>query len=377
MLETEGQKLVSVNDYAIEGKKMGYPLFMARFYNFCKSQGMEAGKIMPSRAFCSDENQGYPILMIAKHFGVFPFNHGRVGGIVATDRHEPHAGHGQDVVVIQASHVGYDPDTKQFGVFRRPQTADNHLSPACGKVCGVCAWYQKEYQWATENILLEKTSDTNHLTVPSRLLEHDGEEGLYVHLDKMIEGAAGQPVKSDSNSKTYVASSEFVSTIEGLELGQRLSIGKHLAPDYFYYRRNINEMVEGPHHLELNLIKHMPVIVSSAAPALVAAQINSQVEFDRARQSFANEESYKGKNLVFISGVNIDISPREGQPISCTEFVPWAAYIQKSDGLASVLQQDELFAALEKQSPDNPDQIDIEQAIQQTATAGGPTEQTG
>ena len=79
---------------------------------------------MPSRAFCSDESQGYPIILIAKHFGTFPFNHGLVGGIVATDRHGPHAHHGKDLVIIQASHVGYDPESGRFGVYRRLQTED-------------------------------------------------------------------------------------------------------------------------------------------------------------------------------------------------------------------------------------------------------------
>jgi hypothetical protein len=61
--------------------------------------GFGVGNIMPSRAFCADENQGFPTILITKHFGTFPFNHGRVGGIVATDRHGPHA---QDMVIIRA-----------------------------------------------------------------------------------------------------------------------------------------------------------------------------------------------------------------------------------------------------------------------------------
>jgi hypothetical protein len=69
---------------------------------------------MPSRAFCSDESQGVPIILITRHFGTFPFNHGQVGGVIATDRHGPHAEHGKDMVVIQVSHVGYDPETKTF-----------------------------------------------------------------------------------------------------------------------------------------------------------------------------------------------------------------------------------------------------------------------
>lgn len=100
-----------VRDFRID-HMMRYSLFVPRLYNLCLSLGFNVGNIMPSRAFCSDENQGFPIILIAKHFGAFPFNHGQVGGIVATDRHAPHAQHGKDMVIIQASHVGYDPQTR-------------------------------------------------------------------------------------------------------------------------------------------------------------------------------------------------------------------------------------------------------------------------
>jgi hypothetical protein len=111
---------------------------------------------MPSRAFCSDESQGYPIILIAKHFGTFPFNHGQVGGVISTDRHGPHAHHGQDLVIIHASHVGYDHLSGTFGVYRRLQT-DNHAdTTSCGKICGVLDWYLKEYDFAKNNIQLSK-----------------------------------------------------------------------------------------------------------------------------------------------------------------------------------------------------------------------------
>jgi len=111
---------------------------------------------MPSRAFCSDESQGYPIILLAKHFGTFPFNHGQVGGIVATDRHGPHAHHGQDLVIILASHVGYAPDTARFGDYRREQTEGRDMTPNCGKICGVLRWYENEYRFAQHNILLRR-----------------------------------------------------------------------------------------------------------------------------------------------------------------------------------------------------------------------------
>ena len=50
-------------------------------------------------------------ILITKHFGTFPFNHGRVGGVIATDRHGPHSEHGKDLLIIHASHVGYDQET--------------------------------------------------------------------------------------------------------------------------------------------------------------------------------------------------------------------------------------------------------------------------
>jgi hypothetical protein len=43
---------------------------------------LSEGNILPSRAFCSDENQLYPILEITKHFGTPPFDHGRVSGLL-------------------------------------------------------------------------------------------------------------------------------------------------------------------------------------------------------------------------------------------------------------------------------------------------------
>ena len=95
---------------------MRYGKFVPRLYNLCRSLDYTPGKIMPARAFCADENQGYPIIQLTKHFGTFLFNHGRAGGIMATDRHRPHAHHGKDLLILQASHVGYDPETGEFGI---------------------------------------------------------------------------------------------------------------------------------------------------------------------------------------------------------------------------------------------------------------------
>jgi len=49
-------------------------MFVPRLYNLCRSLGFERHRMLPSRAFCSDESQGYPVILIAQHFGTFPFD---------------------------------------------------------------------------------------------------------------------------------------------------------------------------------------------------------------------------------------------------------------------------------------------------------------
>ena len=86
-----------------------------------------------------------------------------------------------------------------------------------------------------------------------------------------------------------------------------------------------------------------------------SGSVNTQAEFDRSYRSTVNEPGYQGKNLVFIAGLNIDISPEAGQLFPLTKFVPWAAYVKIADGTHRMLEQ--------QQPDDNPDRIDLEDAI--------------
>jgi hypothetical protein len=54
-----------VGGFQIQGMMMRYNVFMPRLYNWCLSLGFKPGKIMPSRAFCSDESQGSRLTMDA------------------------------------------------------------------------------------------------------------------------------------------------------------------------------------------------------------------------------------------------------------------------------------------------------------------------
>jgi hypothetical protein len=358
-----------MGDFHIKGLTMRYSSFIPRLYNFCKSLGFRPGQIMPSRAFCSDESQGFPIILIAKHFGTFPFNHGIVGGVVATDRHAPHADHGEDLVIIQASHVGYDPEKDQFGSYRRLQRHDHESTAACGKICKILEWYSAEFEFAKNNIAFTLINDKPAVIIDNQLLDHERKQGLILDLKKFIDEAPPNrllPLQVFSTSKAFYLSQSFLPRLANLSLksGSKQVIGEILRDDLFHFRRENIVTKEGINHLESNLSKSMPQILTAPFPTLAAAQVNSQIEFDRTYRSIIREREFRGRNLLLISGINIDISPSEGQLFPLTKFVPWAAYYQLENGDRATLEQRDIFDRLNAQSPENVDKVDLESAIQ-------------
>jgi len=353
------------NDFRVDNYAMRYSNFVPRLFNYCLSIGMTPNYIMPSRAFCSDENQGYPIILIAKHFGTFPFNHGRVGGIVATGRHAPHAHHGKDVVIILASHVGYEPETGEFGIYRRLGTENHTHSTDCGAICGVLQWYKNKYAFAQKQIKLDRIDEDYFVIIDNVLLDDTRNDGLFLNLNRLIKVTDNhiEPVKLLSTAKVFHAAPELISRMGKNWPQKRESINEHLHSDFFYFRRDAETVLTAGREVNRNLISSMPDILSSKHPELTAAQVNTQVEFDRTFRSIITEEAYQGKNLLFISGIHIDISPKEGQIFPLTKFVPWAAYIQKETGESHTLEQDEIYSALASQSTDNPHKIDLTEVI--------------
>ncbi len=359
----------ALESYVIQGATFPYNDFVARLYNFCRSVGLESGKILPSRAFCSDENQGYPIILIAKHFGAFPFNHGRVGGIVATDRHGPHAHHGKDLLIIHASHVGYDPETSSFGRYTRSHTAHGGQTSSCGKIDSILEWYLQQYAFAKESITLHRHNHDFLITIDNHILNEKKEEGLFLHLDKFVTNGSHEgfrPIKSYSSSKCYPASQELRNLLGDSAWPNtgKECIGKRLLPELFSFKRHVTGDPDTHGLLEENLLLPMPWIVSSKFPLLTAAQANTQVEFDRTFRTLVNANTYHGKHVVLISGLNIDISPHKNQIFPLTTFVPWAAFIQDRDGHYTLLEQEDITARLFEESSENPDAIDLELAIQ-------------
>lgn len=358
----------SLGHYRMENHWFRYSCFVPRLYNWCLELGFDAKKIMPSRAFCSDESQGYPIILLAKHFGIFPFNHGQVGGIMACDRHAPHAHHGKDLVIVHASHVGYNAETWEYGSFKRSQTEDSVCSSNCGKIHGTLEWYLQQYEYACSHILVEMHDKHCKLTIDNQYLSRSHKRSLLLNLEKMVEHTKdGEivPISTQSNSRTFYASEHFrqhMSWFFKIEDGKQ-PIGNALLPEYFSFQTHLKKSNDGTQQLEKNLIGAMPWIVSSAEPMLTAAQTNTQAEFDRAYRSISQDPAYKDRNLLYISGLHVDISPEEGQQFILTKFIPWAAYVQLKSGEKYILEQDELFKKLKESSEENPNQLDFDAAI--------------
>ena len=365
-----------VAPFKVDGLAIPYPEFVARLYNLCKELGFRKGLIMPSRAFCSDENQGLPIILLTKHFGTFPFNHGRVGGIVSVDRHGPHSQHGEDLMILQASHVGYDPDTGAYGMYRRPQMTGRCLSDSCGKLIHVITPYLDQYLFARERIFLRRDDNGRCLiTVKNSFIDFVSSpvaQGLVLRLNNIVAQdsmGAIRPFTSASTTQTYEVSEPFKRRLDNLGYtwfsGGGQSIGNLLTSDLFYFREDFHE-TDDSILLERNLIEFMPDIVSARFPPLRAAKTNIQLEFARVVESIRRSDDYKGKSLLYIAGLNIDISENEELPVM-NYFIPWAAHVQLKDGTPAEythpIEQDGLYAKLMAQSPENLDQIDLKENI--------------
>jgi hypothetical protein len=362
--------------FRINGLALPYAEFVPRLYNFCMQLGFRKGLVMPSRAFCSDENQGLPIILLNKHFGTFPFNHGRVGGIVAVDRHGPHATHGEDAVILQASHVGYDPLTGQYGHYVRPQRAEQCISKSCGKLHHVIGPYLEQYEFAKQRIFLQKSDSGQYLiTVKNSFIDfssHPVKNGLVLRLQNIVEEDERGYIRAltaASTFQTYKISDDFRQRLDSQNYewksGEGESIGSLLTADLFFFREDFHEIDESI-LIERNIIEFMPNIVSSNNPSLRVAKIIIQLEFARVVESIRRGHEYDNKNLLYIAGINFDISAYKNYPAT-TYFVPWAAHIQLKDETPAEythpVEQEALFAKLMAQSSENPEQTDLKENI--------------
>ena len=55
----------ALQSFRIENQALCYSTFVPKLYNWCLKLGFTRGSTMPSRAFCSDESQGVPIILLS------------------------------------------------------------------------------------------------------------------------------------------------------------------------------------------------------------------------------------------------------------------------------------------------------------------------
>lgn len=270
-------------------------------------------------------------------------------------------------MITQASHVGYDPDSQTFGIYRRLQAESHECSDSCGKTSGAPGRNLDEFTFAREDIFLGRRNGACTLTIDNQQLNEGRNEGLFLQLERLLQINSGNPqlVQTFSTTRSCPASSDLVAMLpaERWPDGGRQAIGRNLVTELFSFKRNIIGNVEDQSHLEQNLLNPMPWVVTSHAPLLVSAQVNTRAEVDRDFRTVVKERACQGRRLVFISCRNIDISPREGQLFALTRCVPRAAFIQDEYGNHQMLEQAEIVARHEEQGTGYPDLIDLKDAI--------------
>jgi hypothetical protein len=355
-----------IDDFKLGDRAMRYSLFAPRLYNLCLDLGFRPGLMMPSRAFCSDETQGYPIVLLMQHFGVFPFDHGRVGGRVSTDRHGPHSHHGEDLVIVQASHVGFDPASGAWGAYPRLHLQSRSAGDCCGKLCATLSWYQHAYAAAQRQIRFGALDGEKAIFIDNVLLDEARAEGLFPALDRFIDPVRSEVLQRLSTARAFAAPAEWVERLppETWQEGAQTPIGARLTDDLFRFERKIPVGPEGADPLEADIASAMPTLVTSPRPALDAARYHTQIEFDRVYRGLVDDGgAYAGKKLLFVAGLNVDVASSVEAPFPLTKFVPWAAYLREANGEGRLFEQDELVAALARQPAQNSRQMSFDAAI--------------
>lgn len=352
--------------------RLEYSDFAPQLYNLVISEfGFRQNETIVSRAFCSDENQGGATLHLSKNFGVYPFNHGRVGATVALDRNGPFSHHGKDLVIVGASHVGFDEEKHIFGIYRRPHCGRETFD--CGMIVGTISDYLDEYDVAKKTIKLVKEGKNYFVIIKTQLIhnlnhrEDPYENGepprLLLKMSRIVKNI--EPVEGIISGQKFLAADSFVEKIgkSRWSKGKGSPIGDALTAELFGFKQIpenyiTNVAVE-------NLQKFMNYIVASKFPALTAAVIQCQEEYSRTCRSIQIDPAFYNRDVFFVSGIHIDQSPKPGQivPFPNIEFVPYAALLKKRDGRTLMFDQQEVLDLLNSQSTTNEDAISINDAL--------------
>ncbi len=350
---------VDIHAYA-----MDYASFIPRLYNLCQSFDLKARRIRLASAFCMDEDQSYSQLLLAKHFGSFPVDLSFIDGTLDCEAFNEFSAHAGDMVIIQASHIGYNPLKSAFCTSPDPASDVVGGEISCHSLCTAIEWCQQEYNFARQQIQLERSKDNTMIVIDNGLLNDDRQHGLFLNLENLVAreegGEENELIETRSTAKVFKASRRLANQM--IQRQTVAPIGQLLSPDDFYFRFPDLERKTG---LAIeNLSEYMPLIVTSQQPSLMAAQINTMVEFDRNSRYIKKCDNFRG--IVYLAGLNVDIQSSKPVQFQQTRFIPWAAYIRVGEGAHSTMEQDALTNKLFSQSHNNPDQLNLDRVAAST-----------
>lgn len=349
-----------------ESVAMDYSVFAPRLYNLCKKYGLRRGHMRLASAFCSDKNQGYALLFLTKHFGTFPVEVNTASGRI--DYREIPEEHDADLVIVQASHMGCAPQRKEYDDRQKSEWMNEEQSRICQYQDKTLRWYQSEYHFARNGISVWKEKDRYLLIISSQLLDAGRRDGLFLNMDKLVQRDADgnyAVAKQYSNAKVFSASEDFVRRVaqtcpqeDGAEV-----IGERLSSDLFYFKRNFAGISGHEWYRSHELNVCMPTIITSINPVSAFVKKNIQIEFDHTFRAIVEKNKYRGRNLVYIAGIHQDVLHVAAQKFPPTLFIPWAAFIQQSDGTRIVVKQEKLAELLSCCSSSNTEEINLEDVL--------------
>jgi hypothetical protein len=229
--------------------------------------------------------------------------------------------------------------------------------------------YIEELRVARSGIFFFLRGQSVMIKMDNQLCDGSRHEGIILRLDSLIKNQ-NRPIAICSTSQVFVASDLLNERLlpHATEVPQ--PIGEFLNWNHFFFRKAIAANVDGPDQLSANLFPYIPQIICSAHPMLSAAKVNTMKEFERLYRSCLRAECFKRRNLLVVSGLNIDLHDRHDRnPFPGTQFVPWAAFHQRASGEQRIIEQKELHESLSAQSLDNPHAVDLEKAIKQNLRA--------
>lgn len=272
---------------------------------------------------------------------------------------EPWSSEGRDTVHVSLTKVSYNPNWG--GCCGLPRLLDHKKaqSSLCSSPAEFIAPFLYLYRFAQENIFLSQTAQGQLLiTLPETLVRQGGEDTdstLKFHLDRLVEPAGDGtlgPLMIAGTLHTFAVSPDFQQSFSALtrgwQQGRKLAIGHYLGRELFSFEVDNGAYSDSPY--AETILPHLTEIVTHPTPNLRAAAIHMHQVFARDTARYSAECRKSTRNLLYIAGLDIDMTPFTGREEHY--FVPWQAYISQRGQISAegcILTQDDLYMKMMQQ----------------------------